>query len=153
WPLHLEPSPNLRNVLRNGPEPSRARRCLARRSEPLTARTVRRESGKSERLSTPGILRLLMQQSIHPTAEAGAFEKPAREQFGTKREITGARDPTAFPVARVIRPPLLRRFLSGTKTVSPVARHALPPCCPYPPAELTRRIRQSAPCHDAFAPK
>src|ERR1035437_5849402 len=29
-------------VVRNGPEPSRARRCWARRSEPLTARTVLR---------------------------------------------------------------------------------------------------------------
>ena len=37
----------------------------------ITARTVRRKSGKRERLSTPGTLRLLMQQSIHPTAEAG----------------------------------------------------------------------------------
>ena len=33
----------------NGPEPSRARRCWARRSEPLTARTVLRQCGKRER--------------------------------------------------------------------------------------------------------
>src|ERR1035437_3408629 len=35
-------------VVRNGPEPSRARRCWARRSEPLTARTVLRCSLKRE---------------------------------------------------------------------------------------------------------
>jgi hypothetical protein len=34
----------------NGPERSRARRCWARRSEPLTARTVLRPSAKRERL-------------------------------------------------------------------------------------------------------
>src|SRR5207245_1106789 len=33
----------------NGPEPSRARRCWARRSEPLTARTVLRRWSKRER--------------------------------------------------------------------------------------------------------
>src|ERR1022692_1680821 len=37
-----EPFPLLRGVVRNGPELSRARRCWARRSEPLTARTVLR---------------------------------------------------------------------------------------------------------------
>src|SRR5262249_19293907 len=28
---------------------------------------------------------------------------------------------------------------------------SLPPCCPYHPAEVTRRLGQSAPCHAAFA--
>src|SRR5215467_4521569 len=28
---------------------------------------------------------------------------------------------------------------------------SLPPCCPYHPAEVTRRLGQSAPCHTAFA--
>ena len=47
WPpargaVRSEPFPLLRSVFRNGPEPSRARRCWARRSEPLTARTVLR---------------------------------------------------------------------------------------------------------------
>jgi predicted permease len=41
-PFRSEPFPLLRSVVRNGPEPSRARRCWARRSEPLTARTVLR---------------------------------------------------------------------------------------------------------------
>ena len=40
--VRSEPFPLLRSVVRNGPEPSRARRCWARRSEPLTARTVLR---------------------------------------------------------------------------------------------------------------
>jgi DNA topoisomerase-3 len=39
-------------VLENGPERSRARRSVARRSEPLTARTVLRASGMRERKST-----------------------------------------------------------------------------------------------------
>ena len=86
WSLHLEPFPHLRNVLRNGPEPSRARRCLVRRSEPLTARTVLRESGKRERLSTPGIQRLLMQESILSHRRSRKeFEKPAGEQSGTSK--------------------------------------------------------------------
>jgi hypothetical protein len=70
WSLHLEPFPHLRNVLRNGPEPSRARRCLVRRSEPLTARTVLRESGKRERLSTAGI------QKFHATPPLPASTLP-----------------------------------------------------------------------------
>src|SRR5437879_5662013 len=53
-PFTMSLSLFLGGVLRNGPEPSRARRCLARRSEPLTARTVLRESSERERLSTPG---------------------------------------------------------------------------------------------------
>src|ERR1039458_6440480 len=40
--VRSEPFPLLRSVVKNGPEPSRARRCWARRSEPLTARTVLR---------------------------------------------------------------------------------------------------------------
>src|ERR1700730_14718290 len=28
---------------------------------------------------------------------------------------------------------------------------SLPPCCPYHPAEVTRRVSQSATCHAAFA--
>src|ERR1039457_1306280 len=40
--VRSEPFPLLRTVVKNGPEPSRARRCWARRSEPLTARTVLR---------------------------------------------------------------------------------------------------------------
>jgi hypothetical protein len=40
--VRSEPFPLLRSVVRNGPEPSRARRYWARRSEPLTARTVLR---------------------------------------------------------------------------------------------------------------
>src|ERR1035438_3455800 len=40
--VRSEPFPLLRSVVRNGPERSRARRCWARRSEPLTARTVLR---------------------------------------------------------------------------------------------------------------
>src|SRR5450756_2018964 len=49
--VRSEPFPLLRSVVRNGPEPSRARRCWARRSEPLTARTVLRRSGMRERRS------------------------------------------------------------------------------------------------------
>src|SRR5450432_513884 len=40
--VRSQPFPLLRAVVQNGPEPSRARRCWARRSEPLTARTVLR---------------------------------------------------------------------------------------------------------------
>src|SRR5664279_5816187 len=47
--VRSEPFPLLRSVVRNGPERSRARRCWARRSEPLTARTVLRGSLKRER--------------------------------------------------------------------------------------------------------
>ena len=45
WPLcfHLIFPSQLRRLFENGPERSRARRCWARRSEPLTARTVPRE--------------------------------------------------------------------------------------------------------------
>jgi hypothetical protein len=39
----------------------------------------------------------------------------------------------AFPVAPVIRSTLLHRFLAGTRTVSPVARHALVTVLPLPP--------------------
>jgi hypothetical protein len=38
--FQLEPFPLIRRLVQNGPEPSRARRCWARRSEPFTARTV-----------------------------------------------------------------------------------------------------------------
>src|ERR1035437_5494208 len=47
--VRSEPFPLLRSVVRNGPERSRARRCWARRSEPLTARNVLRGSLKRER--------------------------------------------------------------------------------------------------------
>ena len=47
--IRSEPFPLLRSVVWNGPEPSRGRRCWARRSEPLTARTVLRLSLKRER--------------------------------------------------------------------------------------------------------
>ena len=40
---------------------------------------------------------------------------------------------TAFPVAPVIRSTLLQRFLAGTRTVSPVARHVLVTVLPLPP--------------------
>src|ERR1017187_5408814 len=40
--IRSEPFPLLRSVVRNGPEPSRVRRCWERRGEPLTARTVLR---------------------------------------------------------------------------------------------------------------
>src|ERR1035437_609378 len=43
--------PSSQHALQNGPEPSRARLYLARRSEPLTARTVLRGSGMRERRS------------------------------------------------------------------------------------------------------
>ena len=47
----------------------------------------------------------------------------------------------AFPVAPVIRPTLLHRFLDGTRTVSPVARHVLVTVLPLPPrrSDLSRR--------------
>ena len=56
----------------------------------------------------------------------------------------------AFPVSPVIRPTLLHRFLGGTRTISPIARHVLVTELPYHPAEVTRRFGQSASCHTAF---
>ena len=50
----LEPFPLHCDCVTNGPERSRARRCWARRSEPLTARTVLRASPKRERRSVQG---------------------------------------------------------------------------------------------------
>ena len=58
----------------------------------------------------------------------------------------------AFPVSPVIRSTLLHRFLGGTRTVSPVARHALATVLPLPPRRSGTRFHQTASCHAAFAP-
>ena len=53
-----------------------------------------------------------------------------------------------FPGVPVIRPTWLRRFLGGTRTVSPVARHALVTVLPLPPrrSDITRRSVCAIPC-------
>src|ERR1700674_5342716 len=51
-----------------------------------------------------------------------------------------------FPVLPVIRPTLLRRFLAGTRRVSPVAQHV-----PFTPPRWRCRIGQISAPHAAFA--
>ena len=53
-----------------------------------------------------------------------------------------------FPVSPVIRPTLLRRFLDGTRTASPVARHVLVTVLPLPPrrSDLPHQSDCDTPC-------
>ena len=55
---------------------------------------------------------------------------------------------TDFPGSPVIRPILLRRFLDGTRTASPVARHVLVTVLPLPPrrSDLSRQSDCDPPC-------
>jgi len=43
-------------------------------------------------------------------------------------------------------------FSVGRRRLLQLLSMSLPPCCPYHPAEVTRRVSQFAPCHNAFAP-
>jgi hypothetical protein len=58
----------------------------------------------------------------------------------------------AFRIWPVIRSTLLHRFLDGTTTVSPVARHALVAMLPSHSAGVACRLGQSTPCHAGFVP-
>ena len=53
-----------------------------------------------------------------------------------------------FPGSPVIRPTLLRRFLDGTRTASPVARHVLVTVLPLPPrrSDLPHQSDCDTPC-------
>ena len=53
--------------------------------------------------------------------------------FATSDPAATVSSSVDFPGSPVIRPTLLRRFLDGTRTASPVARHALVTVLPLPP--------------------
>jgi len=66
--------------------------------------------------------------------QQGSFAPQALPCFLAIASLTAAVSPsTAFPVAPVMRSTLLQRFLAGTRTVSPVAQHALVTVLPLPP--------------------
>src|ERR1700676_4517217 len=70
------------------------------------------------------------------------------------RRFVATTDPAAtlsssadFPVWPVIRPTLLRRFLTGTRRASPVAWHVLVTVLSLPPRQGDIRIGQSSAAH------
>jgi len=66
--------------------------------------------------------------------QQGPFAPQALPCFFATMSLAATVSPsTAFPVAPVIRSTLLQRFLAGTRTVSPVARHVLVTVLPLPP--------------------
>jgi len=66
--------------------------------------------------------------------QQGPFAPQALPCFFATADLAAAVSPsTAFPVAPVIRSTLRQRFLAGTRTVSPVARHVLVTVLPLPP--------------------
>ena len=66
--------------------------------------------------------------------QQGPFAPQALPCFFATADLAAAVSPsTAFPVAPVIRSTLRQRFLAGTRTVSPVARHVLVTVPSLPP--------------------
>src|SRR5580698_1320352 len=57
-----------------------------------------------------------------------------------------------FPVWPVIRPTLLRRFLTGTRRASPVARHALVTVLSLPPRRGDQPYRSDFGCSCCLRP-
>src|SRR4051812_46688507 len=73
--------------------------------------------------------------------QQGPFAPQALPCFLATTDLAAAVSPsTAFPVVPVIRSTLFPRFLVGTRTVSPVARHVLVTVLPLHPAEVTSRV-------------
>ena len=73
----------------------------------------------------------------------------ALPRFLATAGLTATVSPSAdFPVFPVIRPTLLHRFLDGSRTVSPVARHALVTVLPLPPrrSDMPLRSARVMPC-------
>src|SRR3954462_504517 len=57
-----------------------------------------------------------------------------------------------FPVSPVIRPTLLRRFLAGTRRVSPVAQHVLVTVLSLPPRQGEQPRRSDFGCSCCLRP-
>ena len=55
-------------------------------------------------------------------------------------------------LCRLYELPCSADFSVGRRRFLQLLDMSLLPCCPYHPAEVTRRVCQSAPCHAAFAP-
>jgi hypothetical protein len=68
--------------------------------------------------------------------QQGPFAPRALPRFTATTDPAATVSPSAdFPGPPVIRPTLLRRFLDGTRTASPVARHVLVTVLPLPPRQ------------------
>ena len=68
--------------------------------------------------------------------QQGSLAPRALPRFNaTKDPAATVSSSTVFPGAPVIRPTLLRRFLDGTRTASPVAWHALITVLSLPPRQ------------------
>ena len=66
--------------------------------------------------------------------QQGPFAPRALSRFAATTDPAATVSPSAdFPGPPVIRPTLLRRFLDGTRTASPVAQHVLVTVLPLPP--------------------
>ena len=66
--------------------------------------------------------------------QQGPFAPRALPRFiATTDPAATVSSSTDFPGSPVIRPTLLHRFLDGTRTASPVARHVLVTVLPLPP--------------------
>ncbi len=81
--------------------------------------------------------------------QQGPFAPPALPSFiATTDPAVTVSSSTDFPGSPVIRPILLRRFLDGTRTASPVARHVLVTVLPLPPRRsgLSRQSDCDQPC-------
>jgi hypothetical protein len=81
--------------------------------------------------------------------QQGPFARRALPRFFATAGLSATVSPSAdFPVFPVMRPTFLHRFLDGSRTVSPVARHALVTVLPLPPRRsvMTSRSAHVMPC-------
>jgi len=86
--------------------------------------------------------------------QQGPFAPRALPRFLATPSLTATVSPSAdFPVLPVIRPTLLHRFLDGTRTVSPVARHALVTVLSLPPRRSAMTFRSAHVMSCCFRPE
>jgi hypothetical protein len=84
-----------------------------------------------------------------PLCSTGVTPLRRYYELGRRRLVV-----SRFPGVAGYTTDLLHRFLDGTRTVSPVAEHALVTVLPLTtPPEWQRRVSQPAACHAAFAPQ
>jgi hypothetical protein len=81
--------------------------------------------------------------------QQGPFAPRELPRFFATTSLTTSVPPSAdFPMSPVIRPTLLHRWLGGTRTVSPVARHVLATVLSLPPcrSDMPPRSARGRPC-------
>ena len=84
--------------------------------------------------------------------QQGPFAPRALPRFFATADPAATVSPsTAFPVSPVIRLPCSTDFSVGRGRFLQLLSMSLSPCCPYYPAEVSRRVSQLRRIHAAFA--